>query len=55
MTFQICFRNPNVPTVHFNYRYFEVQESSGKIRCGFKVFIIISLQFLSVNYTVFVF
>ncbi len=26
------FRNPNVPTVHFNYRYFEVQESSGKIR-----------------------
>ncbi|KAK2173920.1 hypothetical protein NP493_842g01002 [Ridgeia piscesae] len=23
-------RNPHVPTVHFNYRYFEVEEASGK-------------------------
>ena len=23
-------RNPFVPTLHFNYRYFEVQEESGK-------------------------
>jgi coproporphyrinogen III oxidase len=22
-------RNPNVPTVHFNYRYFEIEEDSG--------------------------
>jgi len=28
-------RNPNVPTLHFNYRYFEVQESSGKVRWWF--------------------
>ncbi len=23
-------RNPNVPTLHFNYRYFEVQEEGGE-------------------------
>ena len=23
-------RNPNVPTIHFNYRYFEVNEGGGK-------------------------
>jgi len=28
-------RNPNVPTLHFNYRYFEVQESSGQTRWWF--------------------
>ncbi len=25
-------RNPNVPTLHFNYRYFEVEEAGGKVR-----------------------
>ena len=25
-------RNPHVPTVHFNYRYFEVQEPGGNKR-----------------------
>ena len=28
-------RNPHVPTLHFNYRYFEVQESSGQTRWWF--------------------
>ena len=28
-------RNPNVPTIHFNYRYFEVKEPSGKTRWWF--------------------
>ena len=28
-------RNPNVPTVHFNYRYFEVEESPGKTQWWF--------------------
>jgi len=28
-------RNPNVPTIHFNYRYFEVKESNGKVRWWF--------------------
>lgn len=28
-------RNPMVPTVHFNYRYFEVEESPGKIQWWF--------------------
>lgn len=28
-------RNPHVPTVHFNYRYFEVQEPEGKKRWWF--------------------
>ncbi len=23
-------RNPNVPTLHFNYRYFEVEQEEGK-------------------------
>ena len=23
-------KNPNVPTIHFNYRYFEVDEGDGK-------------------------
>ena len=27
----VCFqRNPYVPTIHFNYRYFEVEEEGGK-------------------------
>ena len=25
-------RNPNVPTIHFNFRYFEVEEEPGKFR-----------------------
>ena len=28
-------RNPHVPTIHFNYRYFEVEEPNGKIRWWF--------------------
>ena len=28
-------RNPHVPTIHFNYRYFEVKEPSGKTRWWF--------------------
>lgn len=28
-------RNPNVPTIHFNYRYFEVQNSDGTITWWF--------------------
>ena len=28
-------RNPHVPTLHFNYRYFEVEESPGKTRWWF--------------------
>ncbi|XP_076307619.1 oxygen-dependent coproporphyrinogen-III oxidase-like [Tachypleus tridentatus] len=28
-------RNPNVPTIHFNYRYFEVQEEDGTIQWWF--------------------
>lgn len=28
-------RNPNVPTIHFNYRYFEVEENPGEIRWWF--------------------
>lgn len=28
-------RNPYIPTLHFNYRYFEVQESSGQTRWWF--------------------
>jgi len=28
-------RNPNVPTVHFNYRYFEVEEPNGNKRWWF--------------------
>ena len=31
-TFQ---KNPHVPTVHFNYRYFEVQDESGKSHSWF--------------------
>ena len=27
-------RNPNVPTVHFNYRYFEVQEEDAGTGTG---------------------
>lgn len=23
-------KNPHIPTVHFNYRYFEVEEEDGK-------------------------
>ena len=28
-------RNPHVPTIHFNYRYFEVDEGKGKVRGKF--------------------
>lgn len=28
-------RNPNVPSIHFNYRYFEVKEENGKIHWWF--------------------
>ena len=28
-------RNPNVPTIHFNYRYFEVIDNDGKKKCWF--------------------
>jgi len=28
-------RNPHIPTLHFNYRYFEVQEASGQTRWWF--------------------
>ena len=28
-------RNPNVPTLHFNYRYFEVEENPGRVRWWF--------------------
>jgi len=28
-------KNPNVPTVHFNYRYFEVEESDGNVQWWF--------------------
>lgn len=28
-------RNPNVPTIHFNYRYFEVEEEPGKLQWWF--------------------
>lgn len=28
-------RNPYIPTVHFNYRYFEVTDDDGKKHCWF--------------------
>jgi coproporphyrinogen III oxidase len=28
-------RNPMVPTIHFNYRYFEVQQPDGKVEVSF--------------------
>jgi len=28
-------RNPHVPTMHFNYRYFEIKESTGRLRWWF--------------------
>lgn len=27
-------KNPHVPTIHFNYRYFEIEEADGKIYNG---------------------
>lgn len=27
-------KNPYAPTMHFNYRYFEVEEADGKLRKG---------------------